>query len=110
MDTGTDECGLDLDHHGPCKMAAGRREPDFALCDLPARHRCLLEAGKRHIRFHPSGLPPSGIGFEAWREAILDGQLPSDLDEDAAPVERPHHREPERLVDDGEGQGPALGS
>src|SRR5574340_106783 len=68
IDTGTNECGLDLDCHGPCKMAAAHGKVDFFLCDLPARTRYLLEVASRYISFHPAELSRTGVDFEAWRK------------------------------------------
>lgn len=68
VDTGTNECGLDLECHGPCKMQGGNGQIDFYRCDLPVRARNFLAAGRHYIRFYPAELPGTGIEYEPWRD------------------------------------------
>ncbi|MBZ5578978.1 MAG: hypothetical protein LAP40_20650 [Acidobacteriia bacterium] len=69
--SGGGECGLDLSHHGPCRMALERRPVDFDRCDLGRGLAHMLEAGRHHIRFHSPGLPSDGMPLEAWRDQVM---------------------------------------
>ena len=62
---GGNECGLDLDQHGPCKMGKEGRLPDYYSCPLvdAARHR--LHSAKRLIYFQAGGTAHT---LDEWEE------------------------------------------
>lgn len=49
--TGGNECGLDLDKHGPCRMELDGLAPDYFACPVVQRERHALQAGKHVITF-----------------------------------------------------------
>lgn len=71
VDTGTAECGLDLDQHGVCRMETNEAPVDFDRCALRSERKHLIEAGKRHIRFHGAELPRDGVPLEKWQHLVM---------------------------------------
>ncbi|HWB83333.1 MAG TPA: hypothetical protein VG675_04280 [Bryobacteraceae bacterium] len=71
IDSGGDECGLDLDHHGACRMETEHQAADFDRCEVARQARNFLQAGRRHIRFFPAELLPESVLFEAWRDRVM---------------------------------------
>lgn len=65
------ECGLELNRRGPCRMEERENRVDFERCEARLRLGPLLDAGKRHIRFHAPEFPEGGLGFEAWKDCVL---------------------------------------
>jgi hypothetical protein len=70
--SGGSECGLDLDHHGPCQMEQQHDEVDFQRCPRRLTSKNLLDAGKLHIRFYSPELPPDGLPLETWSALVRD--------------------------------------
>ena len=71
MEMGTAECGLDLDGHGLCRMEMEQRPVDFESCGRRSECQNLIEAGKRHIRFHGKDLPGAGVSLEQWQRLVM---------------------------------------
>jgi hypothetical protein len=69
--SGAAECGLDLEHHGMCRMEREHTEVDFHQCPVRLNSQNLLEAGKHHIRFYSAELPPEGLPFAIWSDIVL---------------------------------------
>ncbi len=67
---GGNECGLDIDHNGPCRMETAGLQVDFWRCDVANSARVYLDAGANLIRFYPSGAP-EGVGLELWTEKVM---------------------------------------
>ena len=67
---GGNECGLDLDRNGPCKMEATGQEVNFCLCDVAQAARTYLEVGADRIHFRPGG-DGEEVGLEAWTDQVM---------------------------------------
>jgi hypothetical protein len=65
---GGNECGLDLDHNGPCKMEQQGRTVNFDYCEVALQWKPVLETFRNEIRFCGSGEP---VRFAEWRRAPL---------------------------------------
>jgi hypothetical protein len=48
---GGNECGLDIDNNGPCKMETDGREVNFWPCEVAAKEQPFLKAGAARIGF-----------------------------------------------------------
>jgi hypothetical protein len=48
---GGNECGLDVDEHGPCHMEAEGRLADFFACPVVQRMDVMLTASEGIVRF-----------------------------------------------------------
>ena len=48
---GGNECGLDFDANGPCKMESSGRSIDFRECEIVARAGAFLSVVANRIRF-----------------------------------------------------------
>ncbi len=77
IEAGTPECGLDLYHHGPCKMELEQMTVDFDRCHVRKDRQYLLDAGKRYIRFHADELPSDGVPLEKWHDVVMRKQQES---------------------------------
>jgi hypothetical protein len=67
---GGNECGLDVETNGACKMEAAAQQVDFWHCEVAHAARVYLEAGSDRIRFYPPGAP-NGIGLELWTDEVM---------------------------------------
>jgi hypothetical protein len=70
-ETGTAECGLDLVEHGPCLMERRQEAVNFEACPVQSERRNLIEAGRRHIRFHGPDLPADGVSLDRWQDLVM---------------------------------------
>ncbi|MCL5742837.1 MAG: hypothetical protein M1541_02750 [Acidobacteria bacterium] len=70
VETGGSECGLDLDHHGPCRMEADGLQVDFGRCPLAERYSTLLNAARKYISFKPSEFSPQEFDLERWSDYV----------------------------------------
>jgi hypothetical protein len=52
---GGNECGLDLEHHGPCAMELERRDVNYFACPLVVGMRHRLNPVEPLIRFERGG-------------------------------------------------------
>jgi hypothetical protein len=68
------ECGLELVERGPCRMEMRENRVDFEHCQVREDLASLLDAGKRHIRFHAPEFPEEGLDFEVWKDRVLRGK------------------------------------
>ncbi len=48
---GGNECGLDLDGHGPCRMESQGRNVDYFACPVALDRHPLLSAARNVIQF-----------------------------------------------------------
>jgi len=65
---GGNECGLDFDTNGPCKMESCGQEIDFQQCPTAAAAKTFLEVVAVRVRFFPSG-QEEAIPFRTWNKA-----------------------------------------
>jgi len=69
---GGNECGLDVDNNGPCRMEAAGLAVDFCGCRTAGVARPFLSIGAARIRFFPPDVA-GGVGFEDWTNEVMKG-------------------------------------
>jgi hypothetical protein len=52
-------------------METNEAPVDFDRCALRSERKHLIEAGKRHIRFHGAELPRDGVPLEKWQHLVM---------------------------------------
>lgn len=67
---GGNECGIDVDRNGPCRMEAKGCAANYSYCEAAADARVYLTLGSDRIRFFPSGLA-EGVPLEAWTNQVM---------------------------------------
>ena len=70
IEVGGNECALDFDNQGPCKMASHGYEADFSCCDTALKARFFLAAIADRIRFIPRGAQ-GPVPFSEWSEQMM---------------------------------------
>jgi hypothetical protein len=75
---GGNECGLDIEGNGPCKMEAEGREVNFCLCEVADAARMYLELGGHRIRFC-SADSSEEIALEEWTDQVMGWRQPTPL-------------------------------
>lgn len=70
VDTSGSECGLDFDHHEPCRMEADGLQADFGRCPLGDRFSTLLNTARKYIYFKPAEFSPREFDFEHWSDYV----------------------------------------
>ena len=67
---GGNECGLDIDENGSCKMETAGQEVNFCECEVAANAQAFLKAGADRIRFSAPG-GTEKIGLEEWTDVVM---------------------------------------
>jgi len=70
VDVGGNECGLDLDLCGPCKMELQNCAPDYRYCETVSAAKAFLSVATSRIRFFPSN-SVEGVSFEVWTGRVM---------------------------------------
>lgn len=67
---GGNECGLDIEENGPCRMEAAGLEVNYVLCDVANAAQMYLELGADRIRFRAGGSSEE-ISLEEWTDQVM---------------------------------------
>lgn len=70
VETGGNECGLDLDVNGACRMEESGRTVNFDFCEQAWRAEAVIAAASRLICFIPAG-ETRPIPFQEWRDEVM---------------------------------------
>lgn len=70
---GGNECGLDLDVNGPCKMEQEGRTVCMDYCDVAGRAKPFIDVLLHRIRVYPSGAP-DGLAYVEWRDRVMSAR------------------------------------
>lgn len=70
---GGDECALDLDENGPCKMQMAGRTVSMHYCEIAEKARPFIDVMIDRVRVYPDGASP-GIPFSEWRDRVMTGR------------------------------------
>jgi hypothetical protein len=66
----SNECGLDVQCHGPCQMEESGRTVSFDYCEVPLHWKPLLESFSNEILFHIRDAPKP-VSLAAWRRQTV---------------------------------------
>jgi hypothetical protein len=69
-EVGGNECGLDLDENGACRMELENLPVDYGHCLIALEAKPLLDMALQRIRFKPARATEP-IAFRDWREQCL---------------------------------------
>jgi hypothetical protein len=70
---GGNECGLDFDKNGPCRMDGETSTARFRSCEVAKEASTFLIFMGGRIRVYPSG-QASGMSLEAWEDRVSDAR------------------------------------
>ena len=70
IQVGGNECGLDLDVNGPCRMEAVGLTPDFRVCQFAEFARIFLSVAADEVRFLRSN-DAEALPLKAWTELVI---------------------------------------
>jgi hypothetical protein len=70
IQVGGNECGLDFDASGPCRMEQEGRTVCMHYCDVATRAKPFIDVLMHRIRVYPVDAP-NGLGYLEWRDRVL---------------------------------------
>ena len=67
---GGNECGLDFDINGPCKMETCGLTPDARACQVAEFARAFLSVAENRMRFYPAPYT-EGLSLRKWTDCVM---------------------------------------